>query len=278
VLQQVGPALTISARPNALEAYAAAVELAARYRLDVWTVYDELRRLYGASDIPRAYVDELAAQVEAQLGGYVVETETVEVALALVRPDGFGQEIGPDGAVIYTAEIIYPKDREALLLTWEQMQRQNSQAFGFHFSPYNFDSNPEKYFFEQLLAQLNLHPDDVEDIYFTGALTDSSKTDFLVAYKDDHGKPRNYAPDFIIRRKPPAGGRPGSGRAYIVEIKREHDRTNAIDGEHGAKAMAVRRWVGLNPDRLSYEMIFTDTDTIPADRLDNARRFVSGGI
>ncbi|MEP7359452.1 MAG: hypothetical protein ABI847_19530, partial [Anaerolineales bacterium] len=94
----------------------------------------------------------------------------------------------------------------------------------------------------------------------------------------EHGKPHNYAPDFIIRRKPPAGGKPGTGRAYIVEIKREHDRDHPIDGEQGAKAMAVKRWVGLNPDRLRYEMIFTDTDTIPADRLDAARRFVAGDM
>jgi len=26
-------------------------------------------------------------------------------------------------------------------------------------------------FFEQVLAELNLHPDEVEDIYFTGAIT-----------------------------------------------------------------------------------------------------------
>lgn len=277
VLQPVGPARPVSARPNGREAYAGAVELAARYRLDVWAVYDELRRLYGTGDIPPAHLDALAEQIEAQLGAYVVETETVEVALALVRPEGFDQEIGPAGVVIYTAEIVYPKDREALLLSWEQMQRTNRPGFGFHFSPYNFDSNPEKYFFEQLLTQINLHPSDVEDIYFTGALTDANKTDFLVSYKDAHGKPHNYAPDFIIRRKPPAGGLPGTGRAYIVEVKREHDREHPIDGEQGAKAMAVRRWVGLNPDRLRYEMIFTDSDTIPANRLDAVRRFVIEG-
>ncbi len=41
--------------------------------------------------------------------------------------------------------------------------------------------------------------------------------------------------------------------------------------------MAVRRWVGLNPERLRYEMIFTNNDTVAADRLDEVRRFVAGG-
>src|SRR5262249_54872147 len=138
VLQQVGPALTIGARPDEVGIYAAAVELAARYRLELWAVYDELRRLYGHGDVPRAHLDELGKQIEVQLGGYKIETEIVEVALALVRPEGFEQEISPDGAVVYTAEIVYPKDREALLLSWEQMRRQNGYDFGFHFSPYNF--------------------------------------------------------------------------------------------------------------------------------------------
>jgi len=66
--------------------------------------------------------------------------------------------------------------------------RDNEGNFGFHYTPYNFDSNPEKDFFEQMLRALNQRPEDVEDIYFTGALTDPGKTDFYVEYKDDKGK------------------------------------------------------------------------------------------
>lgn len=35
----------------------------------------------------------------------------------------------------------------------------------------------------------------------------------------------------MIRRKPAAGGAPGSGGTLIVEIKREHDRAHPVDGE-----------------------------------------------
>ena len=37
------------------------------------------------------------------------------------------------------------------------------------------------------VTHLNLRPDEVEDIYFTGALTDPAKTEFFVEYKDDKG-------------------------------------------------------------------------------------------
>lgn len=274
VLQQVGDTLTIEAVPEATDTYAAAVDLAARYRLDLWAVYDELRRLYGQEEIPASHMDDLATQIEKQTCFYETHEEKVDVALALVKPEGFLKETDASGVAVYTADIVYPKDREYLLLSLEQMKDQNQRDFGFHYTPYNFDSNPEKSFFEQILADLNLHPSEVEDIYFTGALTDPSKTDFFVEYKDDKGKWRRYTPDFIIRKKPKTGGRRGLGKVFIVEIKREHDHAHPVDGENGKKAMALRRWERLNPDRLAYQMIFTDTDTVAADALRAVRQFV----
>src|SRR5439155_1952692 len=144
------------------DVYAAAVELSGAYRADLWTVYDELRRLYGSEDVPAAHLPLLARQVERAAGEYERKEERVEFALALVKPEGFTKE-----ADLYTAEIAYPKDREHLLLSWEAMRERNPRDFGFHYSPYDFDSNPEKSCFEQLLAELKVRPDDVEDLYFT---------------------------------------------------------------------------------------------------------------
>lgn len=274
VLRQLGDTVAIQSGPDTTDSYAVAVDLAACYRLPLWSVYDELRRLYGADDIPLAHVDDLACQIEEQTRFYEVREETVERALALVKPDGFDLTTGPDGAECYTAEIVYPKDREALLLRWEAMADRNAADFGFHYSPYDFDSNPEKSFFEQMLEHVNLKPDEVEDIFFTGALTNPAKTDFFVEYKDQKGKWRRYTPDFIIRRKPGRGRKRGTGRVCIVEVKRERDREHPVDGEGGCNALAVRKWEDLNPDRLRYEMIFTDTDTVSADAMQEARRFV----
>jgi len=264
VLRQVGDTIEIEAVPDTVDCYSAAVDVAARYRLDFWEVYGELRRLYGADEVPLYHLRDLGFQIEEQTSNYEVREEKVERALALVRPEGFEREIDASGVEVYTAEIVY---REHLLLHCAAL-RDNDGNFGFHYTPYNFDSNPEKSFFEQMLRELNQKPEDVEDIYFTGALTDPAKTDFYVEYKDDKGKWRRYTPDFVIRRK--------DGKTLIVEIKREHDREHPLDGENGRKAMELRKWEDLNPERLRYEMIFTDTDTVPHDRMDTARAFVQG--
>jgi len=274
VLRQVDETVTIDAAPEATDAYAAAVDLAGRYRLDLWTVYDEIKRLFGGDDISTADLDDLARQIEAQTRAYDVREEKVDVALALVKPEGFIKGVDASGKEIYTTDIVYPKDREHLLLSWETMKKHNTGDFGFHYSPYDFDSKPEKSFFEQMLGHLNLKSEEVEDIYFTGALTDPNKTDFYVEYKDDKGKWRRYTPDFVIRKKPKPGCKPGTGRVFIIEIKAERERAHPIDGENGRKALALRKWGTLNPDRLAYQVIFTATDTVTADQLRETRRFV----
>jgi len=109
------------------------------------------------------------------------------------------------------------------------------------------------------LGQLQLHADEVEDIYFTGGLNDPDKTDFFVEYRDAQGKTRHYTPDFMVRRK--------DGRCLIVEIKAERERNHPVDGQKGFKALAVQDWVGLNPDRLKYEMIFTAGDSVAFNQL-----------
>jgi len=250
-----------------LDLYGAATELSAVYRLDVWMLYDELKRLYGVGGlVPEAHLPVLASQVEEQTRRYRVEEEEVEVALALIKPDGFRPEQDEDGSVIYTAEITYQKGKEHLLLSWKDLAVRNKGDFGLHYDPYNFDSNPEKDFFTQMLDAVNLKPEQVEDIYFTGGLHDPRKTDFYVEYKGVDGKWHRYSPDFVIRRK--------DGRCYIVEIKMEKMRDDTVDGENGRKSIAVQKWVGLNPDRLKYEMIFTTSDSVAFNQLAPAKQFI----
>ena len=110
-------------------------------------------------------------------------------------------------------------------------------------------------------------PAEIEDIYFTGALTDPHKTDFYVEYKGEDGGWHRYSPDFVIRRL--------DGRCLVVEIKSARERQHPIDGEHGAKALATRAWVDLNPDRLKYEMVFADGDEIGYDQIKQARQFLA---
>lgn len=284
ILQQLGDTVIIESHSEALDAYGAAVTLAGRYRLDVWMIYDEVRRLYGRDDIPDAHVDVLGRQIEAWQGAYAVTEETIEVALALVRPEGFQLERDASDTAVYTAEIIYPKERENLLLPWGALRDRNPRDLGFHYTPYHFDSNTELNFFEQLLRVLQVGHEEVEDVFFTGGLTDTAKTDFYVEYKDDNGKWRRYTPDFVIRKRPNEGEKPGSGRVLVVEVKSsqfqatvEHEmKTGEARSPEGRKALAVKRWEQLNPERLRYEIIFDKSGVIPMDEAVEIARIAEG--
>ena len=277
VLKQVGETETIAAEAGTVGIRQLAVEFAENYHLDLWAVYDALLAIYPEGDVPLSHVIPLGGQIEAQTAHYEVKEETVEVALTLVKPSGFTASTGPDGTAVYTAEIAYPVEREGLLASWEEWKMKAGE-FGFHYDPYNFDSSPEQSFFEQLLDALKLDPAGIQDIYFTGALTDPSKTDFYVEYLGEDQKWHRYTPDFIIRRK--------DGKCLIVEIKdarfkaaTEQDIANDAKGGHavtteGRKAVALKRWEKLNPDRLKYQMIFADGDVLAYDKLKEARAFV----
>ena len=63
----------------------------------------------------------------------------------------------------------------------------------------------------------------------------------------------------------------------MLQIKRAYDRAHPVDGENGKKAMALRRWENLNPDRLPYQMILTATDIVTADQTQEAMTFAEEG-
>ena len=122
---------------------------------------------------------------------------------------------------------------------------------------------------------LKQKPDDVEDIYFTGALTDTKKTDFFIEYRGVDGRMHNYTPDFVVRLKARPEER-GNGKCLIVEIKSERERENEIDGENGAKAIATRKWESLNPDKLKYQMIFASGNSIDVSTLAEIQKALGG--
>ena len=282
ILQQLGSNLKIETQIESEDIYSAAVKLSEWYRLDLWAVYDELRRLYDESgEVPLVHLTELSRQIEQQICQYKVKETKVDKALALVKPEGFTREEDEKGEVVYTAEIRIPKDKNNLVAYFKDSPVKGT-PFGYHYDPYNFDSNAEKSFFiDHLLPHIHLHPEEVEDIYFTGAMTDVAKTDFFVEYKDDKGHWRNYFPDFIIRLKA-KGKKPG--KCLIVEIKSAQWAT-VINGElesgkaasnEGRKAMALTRWTKLNSDRLKYQIIFADT-ALATNELAAAKAFVTEG-
>ncbi len=273
LLQALGPAVAIETLDAAVDVRTAAVRLAAEHRMETWPLYDALVRLYGTdADVPAADLPKLAEQIQRTTGAYAALEETVEIALALVRieaaeggrPSGWQARTAPDGQTEYVAEITYFRDREQYLMRLADVGA-NPYDYGLHYEPYNFDSAPEQDFFRRMLHRLGQHAADIEDIYFTGALTDPHKTDFFVEYRDAEGRWRRYSPDFIIRRK--------DGLCLIVEVKRQHDRDHPVDGANGRKAMALHKLEELNPDRIAYQMILVDDVIVStADVNDSIRR------
>ena len=137
--------------------------------------------------------------------------------------------------------------------------KQPQLPFGFHYSPYNFDSGPEREFFESILRELNEDPDDIEDIYFTGAIDDPNKTDFFFEYKDKEGRWHNYTPDFLIRKK--------NGKMLIVEIKGEPFKDKQKEKE-------MRRVENLNPERLKYEILETSRDELGFNETEKVKKWI----
>jgi hypothetical protein len=239
------------------DTYTFAVELSALYRLPLMPIYERLKELYSNGEIPGSHILEIKRQLEEKVRNYEITEEEVELALALVRPDGFDKE-PKDSQIIYTTEIVYHKDKENLLQRYEAFKQANKSwyqlEFGFHYSPYNFDSNPELDLFQQILVMLNENPADIEDVYFTGAITDPNKTDFLFEYEGKDGRWHPYTPDFLIRKK--------NGKVLIIEVKMEKLKNDDVDGEKGRKALKLREIQGLNPDKIKYEMLFTSKEEI----------------
>jgi len=137
---------------------------------------------------------------------------------------------------------------------------------GFHYSPYNFDSNPELDLFRQVLIMLNENCADIEDVYYTGAITDPGKTDFLFEYKGKDDRWHTYTPDFLIRKK--------DGKVLIIEVKMERLRHDEVEGEKGLKALKLQEIQGLNPNKVKYEILFTRKDEIGFANVNKVREAI----
>jgi len=266
--------------PMAYSLYGAAAELAANAHLALPELMAALRELYGEEgSVPEYQLSDLARQIESQRANYEEHWEEIDVALALVKPDGFDCKI-KDGSPVYTARVSFAKDREYLYKTADQYpDTAQARALSFHYEGYNFDSGPESEYLERVLNLLKQHPDQIEGVWFTGGLTDPGKTELYAEYLGEDGRWHRYTPDFVLRRK--------DGKHLIVEVKKDalsttirddlarHDKGEAPVSVEGRKAVAMKRWEELNPDVLHYQVIFAD-GTLAQDALDATSQFIRG--
>jgi len=241
-----------------VDTYTFAVELSNLYRIPLMAIYKKLKNLYPNGEILETEAVEIKKQVEAKIQNYEITEEEIEVALALIKPEGFDKE-EKDGKAVYVTEIVYHKDKEKYLLRWEAFKDKFKKDFGFHYTPYKFDSSPEIDFYNWLLEMLDENPVDIEDIYYTGGMDNDKKTEFLFEYKGKDGRYHDYAPDFLVRRK--------NGKMLIVEIKAERFKEEEKEKE-------MRRIEGLNPDRLKYEILETAGEQLTFEELNKVREAI----
>lgn len=228
-----------------IDLFQAAVVLAHAYRLDSLKIYKLLQGLYPEGEIGAFELELIRSQIEKQSIRYKVVNETVEEAIAIVKKKGFVKE-EKNKEEIWTTEIRVNKSKlDDYVLSIEKYQHQTGQLplFGFHYDPYNFDSEDEREFFERMLTKLGEDPDNVEDIYYTGAINDPEKTDFIFEYKDDKGDWHSYTPDFLIRKK--------DGKSLIVEVKAPKYRIKEAEKE-------MKKLETINPDKIKYELLLLE--------------------
>jgi len=228
-----------------IDLFQAAVVLAQAYRLDSLKTYKLLEGLYPEGEIGAFELELIRSQIEELHMQYQVVDEIVEEALALIKQKGFEEEI-VDGKISYVTHIRVNKTSLERYMLWLKDYKARAgqlPLFGFHYDPYNFDSEDERRFFEWMLAKLGEDSDNVEDIYYTGAINDPAKTDFIFEYKDNNGDWHNYTPDFLIRKK--------DGKSLIVEVKAPKYRTPEAEKE-------MRRLEAINQDKIKYELLLLE--------------------
>jgi type III restriction enzyme len=97
----------------------------------------------------------------------------------------------------------------------------------FHIEPYIFNNESEKRLFEYFVEHK-----EIEEIYYTGGITDVGHNEFYVEYYDElEGRWRRYYPDFILKLK-------NNGWA-VVEVK-QADQTahpNVVAKEQAAREL-----------------------------------------
>lgn len=266
VLTQTAADIEIHSQPAEISTYAAAVDLAAQYRLNPLDTHRELRRVYEAT-VPVTDLPHLSDQIEEQCRAYEEREVAKQRALALVKPGGFERSVAEDGSVVLSTDVSFAAGSDQLITALSDVNNPVAAEIGFHYDPYNFDSKPERAFYEWILDELRLNRRQVEAVYFSGGITDPAKTDLLVRYRNERGGWSDYTPDFVVRVKALEGaGRPVD-TAILVEVKREANRNHPVEGEMGTKAEAVRALVDLDPTRLAYEILFAPSDTVPYTEL-----------
>lgn len=257
--QSVEDQTNLGSLGDQISCYQASFELSTTYSLKYKEIKHLLDTKFTTGQLPIDSYKQITSHISNKSQkSYKIIENIVEQSLMIVKTDTM--ELDSDGN--YYIEI---------QISQENLDRIKNkpidEKFGYHYDPYNFDSKPEISFFEHLLSLINQKPDQIEDIYFTGGLTNTDYTDFYFEYRKDSGDYGKYYPDFVIKRK--------DGKVIIVEIKSSRQKDDLLDGQNGLKAQAINKLVKLNPNKIQYEYISVDSDQIPDNYIQNFKNLIS---
>jgi type III restriction enzyme len=134
--------------------------------------------------------DVIIPKIQEALFEYDEESGSTEEEVALARN--------------FPVERHISEDQERLL-----MRPDDGRDRSYHLDHYIFDSSEERDLFRMLLSH-----EQVEEVYFTGGVTDPAHNEFYVEYYDNMaGRWRKYFPDFYLKL--------AEDGWMVVEVKRE---------------------------------------------------------
>ncbi len=259
ILMPTGETEELPTGTETSDCHTAAWKIASRYHLPMMPILKRLNSLYPHREMPNSHLYGLFQQVEEQQANYKTVEENITEAMALIRvQDEDGKDVfekDEDGVYIHRLRLLkstYDRMKASGLFA-DNADYADERDLSFHYTPYNFDSEPERSFFRQILSTLNTDPDDVTAFLFTGGLTDPKKTDFHFEYMGEDKRYHRYFPDFVIVKK--------TGEFYIVEVKSASERG---DKTVEAKRKAVERLQKMQPDEFRYHIVYTLATTLSA--------------
>ena len=262
----------------------AAARIAANYHLPAMPVLRRLKEFYPDGVVPGEDMPDLLRQVQSQTADYMTIEEKVREVLALIRDvDDQGRPVfarDEKGCRVHRLQFsedvikrmsdsqLFAAPKAARLAAYTRWKRlgetaivagaaEDSRNLSYHYSPYCFDSAPERDFFTRILTMLNADPDDIRAFVFTG-LANARLTDFWFQYRGEDGAYHRYFPDFLLLKN--------TGEFYVVEVK-SADMRGAADVE--AKKKAVEELTAMPENRFRYVVIYADDkgmDSSPVEK------------
>jgi superfamily II DNA or RNA helicase len=134
--------------------------------------------------------DVIIPKIQAALFEYQEESGSTEEEVELARHFPIERQVS--------------QDQERLV-----MRPDGGRDRSYHLDHYIFDSGDERRLFEMLLTH-----ERVEEVYFTGGVTDPAHNEFYVEYYDEQaGRWRRYFPDFFLKL--------ADDGWMVIEVKRE---------------------------------------------------------